>query len=122
MAYTPIRFIDDAIRVEFDQPPVFEKTPPCPQRFAWLEETLVVEEMLAEWSDFNRRGRMARNMQPGHAAVAASRGSLGVGRFFFRVRVTDGRIFDIYYDRAIQDADRRKGQWVLWRELEQENG
>jgi len=42
---------------------------------------------------------------------------LGVGRFYFRVRVDGGQIYDIYYDRAPKDADRRKGQWFLYREL-----
>ena len=30
-----------------------------------------------------------------------------------------GQIFDIYYDRAIKSVDDRKGEWVLYRELEQ---
>ena len=63
---------------------------------------------------------MARNMQPAHAAVAASRGSLGVGRFYFRVRVDSGRVFDIYYDREIRDVDDRLGHWFLYRELEKQ--
>jgi hypothetical protein len=76
-----------------------------------------VSAKLAEWSDFTRRGRMARNMQPQHAAVASGRGSLGVGRFFFRVRADSGQLFDLYYDRAIKDASHRKGAWYLYREL-----
>jgi hypothetical protein len=91
--------------------------PGCPDGFIWEGQDYRVVERLAEWSDFTRRGRAARNMQPAHAAVAATRGSLGVGRFYFRVKVDSGRIFDIYYDRAPQDADRRKGQWFLYREL-----
>ncbi len=83
----------------------------------WDEQSYRVSELLASWTDFTRRGRAARNMQPGHAAVAAGRGSLGVGRFYFRVRVAGGRIFEIYYDRAPKDADHRKGAWFLNREL-----
>ncbi len=74
-------------------------------------------ERISEWKDFTRRGRMARNMQPAHAAVAAERGSLGVGRFYFRVKVDSDQIFDLYYDRAIKDVDDRLGHWVLYREL-----
>ena len=44
-------------------------------------------------------------------------GSLGVGRFYFRVRVDSGQIFDLYYDREIQDVDDRLGHWFLYREL-----
>lgn len=35
-----------------------------------------------------------------------------------RLRVDAGQIYDIYYDRAPKDGDRRKGQWFLYRELE----
>jgi hypothetical protein len=76
-----------------------------------------VVEKLSEWHDFTRRGRMARNMRPAHAAAAAERGSLGVGRFYFRVRTNTSQIFDLYYDRAIKDVDDRLGHWFLYREI-----
>jgi len=117
MNHIPICFIDREIIPLFDQPPVREKTPPYPDGFIWDDTTYRVLEMLAEWSDFTRRGRMSRNMRPSHAVVATGRGSLGVGRFNFRVRVDTGQIFDIYYDRAPKDADRRKGSWFVYREL-----
>ena len=113
----PIQFFDHPIQPLFDTPPPLEKSPECPNGFVWDEHAFRVTELLASWSDFTRRGRAARNMRPGHAAVAAGRGSLGVGRFYFRVRVEGGRIFDIYYDRAPKDADRRKGEWFVYREL-----
>jgi hypothetical protein len=112
-----LHFIDEPITVEFDVPPVREKSPICPDRFIWDGESYQVSESLAEWSDFTRRGKMARNMRPAHATVAAGRGSLGVGRFFFRVRTQNGQIFDLYYDRAPKDAIHRKGEWFLYREL-----
>jgi hypothetical protein len=111
------RFIGQEILVEYDQPPLLEKKPGCPDRFIWQEETFQVFEMLAEWHDYRRRGRMARNMQPAHAAIAEQRGSWGVGRDYFRVNTTDGRIFELYYDRAPKDVSRRKGAWFLYREL-----
>jgi len=52
-------------------------------------------------------------MTPGHAAQASVRGSWGVGKFNFRVKVQTGQIFDIYYDRAPQDAGQREGEWFL---------
>ncbi len=61
---------------------------------------------------------MARNMRPAHAEAVSTRGSLNVGRFYFRVKVDSGRIFDIYYDRAMKNVDDRKGQWVIYRELQ----
>jgi len=73
--------------------------------------------MLAEWRDYTRRGRMARNMQPQHAAAAARRGSWGVGVFYYQVRTEDGRFFELYYDRSPKNVDARKGAWFLYREL-----
>ena len=118
--YKPIHFLDQLIEVIFDTPPAREKTPDCPNGFIWEGKKYRVVEMLASWNDFKRRGKMARNMRPEHAAVAATRGSLNVGRFYFRVRVDTHQIFDIYYDRAMKNVDDRKGQWFIYRELEKE--
>jgi hypothetical protein len=125
--YAPIHFYDDLIEVVFDKSPAYEKTPDCPNSFVWDEKTYRIVETLSEWSDFTRRGKFARNMRPAHAAVASNRGSLNVGRFYFRVKaVLSGsksfeqsgeHIFDLYYDRAMKSVDERKGQWFLYREL-----
>jgi hypothetical protein len=112
-----LHFLDQPIEVNFDKPPVNEKTPHCPDGFIWKKQTYRVIEKLSEWSDFTRRGRSARNIQPAHAEVASSRGSLNVGRFFFRVRSDTGQVFDLYYDRAMKNIDERKGQWFVYREL-----
>jgi len=116
--FTPLHFLDQSIEPIFDTPPALEKSPTCPSGFVWEGKTYRVLEMLSAWSDFKRRGKMARNMQPEHAAVASNRGSLNVGRFYFRVRVDSNQIFDIYYDRAMKNVDDRKGQWVVYREME----
>ena len=115
---TPIHFYDEHIEVIFNVPPMLEKSPTCPNGFTWNGKTYRVIESLSEWSDFTRRGKMARNMQPAHAAVASTRGSLNVGRFYFRVKVDSNQIFDIYYDRAIKSVNDRKGEWFVYRELE----
>ena len=118
--YRSIHFFDDPIQPLFDTRPALEKTPDCPNGFIWNEKTFRVTGMLSSWSDFARRGKMSRNMRPAHAVVAAGRGSLNVGRFYFRVRTDSGQVFDIYYDRAMKNVDDRKGQWFLYRELEEE--
>lgn len=110
------RFIAEPITVSFNTPLAMSKKPTCPDRFTWGRDTFEIAEMLAEWRDYGRRGRMARNMQPQHAAIAEQRGSWGVGRFYFKVRTTDGRVFELYYDRAPKDADNRQGNWYLFRE------
>jgi hypothetical protein len=132
--FTPLHFYDETIEALFDTPPALEKSPPCPNGFIWQGQTFHVTESLSEWSDFTRRGRYAKNMRPAHAVVAAGRGSLNVGRFYFRVRALSSssiaehprgtagqqeeQVFDLYYDRAMKNVDARKGQWFLYRELE----
>jgi hypothetical protein len=111
------RFIAEEITAEYDTPPFLEKKPGCPDRFIWREETCVVAEMLEEWHDYRRRGRMAQNMQPQHLRIAEQRGSWGVGRDYYRVKVEDGRTFELYFDRAPKGSDNRKGAWFLYREL-----
>lgn len=128
----PLHFLDHPIEAVFDTPAALEKSPTCPNGFVWEGRTFRVIEMLSTWTDFKRRGRMARNMQPAHAATASTRGSLNVGRFYFRVRVivhpavelpdehgkmNSNQIFDIYYDRAMKNVDDRKGQWFVYREM-----
>jgi hypothetical protein len=113
------KFIDEPIEVHFDVPPMLEKSPTCPNAFTWQGKILYIEKMLAEWHDYRRRGRMGRNMEPAHAQHASLTGSWGVGRFYFRVQVDDGRIFEIYYDRAPGDVNHRKGTWFIFRQMNQ---
>ncbi|MCJ7511398.1 MAG: DUF6504 family protein [Anaerolineales bacterium] len=112
----PGPFIDAEVVVEFEHAPALTKTPDAPVAFRWEGTTLRVEAVLATWTDYRRRGRMALNMQPAHRTTAARRGSWGVGRFYFRLRTSPGRVFDLYYDRAPQRAGDRGGHWYLWRE------
>ena len=111
------RFLSEAIEVAFDEEPLLEKKPGCPDRFVWGDETFEIVEMLTEWHDYRRRGRMAQNMRPERLARASRQGSWGVGRDYYRVRTAGGRIFDLYYDRSPKDADHRKGSWVLYVEI-----
>lgn len=110
------QFIGEQIQAEFDTPPMLSKKPGCPDGFIWRGSQYAIEELLHEWVDYGRRGRSADNMQPAHAALALQKGSWGVGRYYFRVRSHEGRIFELYYDRAPKDVDHRKGSWFLTRE------
>lgn len=114
----PSNFIGESIQVQFDQPPTLEKKPGCPNSFIWHNETFRIVELLAEWHAYDRKGRMATNMRPDHAEVASHRGSWGVGRDYFQVRVEGGRLFELYYDRAPRGSQQRKGAWFLVAELE----
>lgn len=52
------------------------------------------------------------------SASASGATTRGVGRHYFRVRTDDGRVFDLYYDRAPKDTADRKGSWHLLMEME----
>ena len=113
MQTVPMQFIDEPIEVIFNELPTYEKKPPCPDAFIWRGETYLISKVLSEQQDFNRRGRAARNMQEAHLQSASRVGAWGVGRYFFYVVVEGGRIYEIYFDRAPQDAGDRKGHWFL---------
>jgi len=115
--WVPARFIDDEITVAFDRTPVRSKIPGPPSTFAWQGSSFRVKAVLGSWSEFERKGRMARNMAPAHLRSAARSGSWGVGRYYFRVRVEGDRVFDLYYDRAPESSGDRAGHWFLYREL-----
>ena len=113
----PIHFIGEPIEVGFEAPPTYAKRTGCPDRFQWQAATYAVVSVLSEWHDYGRRGRMATNMRPEHAAQAKQRGSWGVGRDYYRVRTDTGQVFDLYYDRAPSKAGDRRGGWFLYREM-----
>ncbi len=113
MKTIPSQFIDEPIEVFFVEPPIYEKRPDCPQSFTWRGVVYEIKRVISERQDFTRRGRSSRNMQPAHLTSASRVGSWGVGRYYFCVEVTDGKIFEIYFDRAPQDAGDRKGHWFL---------
>ena len=117
MKIIPIRFISDPIDVYFIEPPLLEKRPDPPDGFTWRGEKYSIVEVLSEWHDYRRRGRMARNMRMEHTARAGLHGSWGVGKDYYRVLTASGQIFDLYYDRAPKDVDHRKGAWFLDKEL-----
>lgn len=119
METSDFSFIDEPIEVIFHEEPLFSKVPPCPNAFIWREEFFPVIEMLETWQDYKRRGRYARNMREEHLRVALRRGSWGVGRFHFRVLVPEGRVFQIYYDRAPENVNDRSGSWFLFGEKRQ---
>ncbi|UCH60735.1 MAG: hypothetical protein JSV61_04455 [Anaerolineales bacterium] len=114
----PIRFIEEQVEVMFREAPLLEKKPGCPDGFNWRGEIFQITEVLAEWHDYGRRGRYARNMRETHASTAERRGSWGVGKDYYRVNTNAQRVFDLYYDRAPRSVDHRKGNWFLFQELE----
>jgi len=118
LEWVPRRFIDEEIEVRFDRSPLLTKKPNAPDGFTWDGVSFQVSEVLSSWFDYRRRGRMAKNMKPANLRDATRRGSWGVGRFYFRVQTNDGRVFDLYYDRAPKEVADRTGHWFLWREME----
>jgi hypothetical protein len=115
MDFKAVRFIDEVVEVRFRSPPVFTKKPGCPDEFTWRGRTYRIVHLITEWHDYGRRGRMAHNMRPEHAATAQRAGSWGVGRDHYRVRTDSNDVFDLCYDRAPRSAKNRQGGWfLLW--------
>ncbi|HAF61728.1 MAG TPA: hypothetical protein DCK95_05330 [Anaerolineaceae bacterium] len=110
-----IRFIGESIEVCYDHGIMKLKSPPCPDRFYWRSTQYTVTQLVQQWSDFSRKGRMKRNMSEAHRIKAERTGSWGVGRFFFRVKVNTGQDFTIYYDRSPQSAQKDRS-WMLFQE------
>ena len=117
MNYVPVQFINESIVACYDSPPTLEKKPGCPDWFVWRDEEYRIIELLSEWHDYKRKGRMTRNMKPAHAATAERRGSWGVGQDYYRIKTENDRIYEIYYDRAPKSVEHRKGQCFIYREL-----
>ncbi len=110
-------FICEAIDVGFAESVLFNKKPECPNYFSWRGNHFEITELISEWHDFGRKGRYNRNMKDSHLERASDKGSLGVGRFYFRIRTVGSRVFDIYYDRSIKNVSDTGGSWVLFQEL-----
>jgi hypothetical protein len=110
-------YIGELITVGFEEPLLFTKKPNCPNEFSWRGNSFHVAEILSEWQDFSRKGKYSHNMKDIHLERAKVKGSLGVGRFYFRVRTDESRVFDIYYDRSIKSTFETSGFWVLFQEL-----
>lgn len=116
----PLKFIQEEIDVLFNKQPVLTKKQGCPDEFIWRNNHYFVVDIISEWHDYQRKGRMGRNMRESHAQAASKRGSWGVGVDFYRLRTDSGQVFDLYYDRAPEDVYNRKGAWFLFQELKAE--
>jgi len=114
------KFIDEPIDVTFNSAFVLKKEPECPSSFSRGSSSFKIEKIVSEWKDFSRRGRFSRNMRTAHAQRAAKKGSMGVGRFYFRVVTDSGRIFDLYFDRSSLKKEKNRSGWVLFREIFEE--
>jgi hypothetical protein len=110
-------FIGEEVAVHFDQPPLINKKPDSPSGFSCRGESFQVTGLISRWTDYERRGRMRKNMRPEHLRIASKRGSWGAGRVYYRLQTECGRVFDLYYDRAPTSAGDRQGHWILWREM-----
>ncbi len=115
------RFIAEPIEAHFDRPPALEKKPGCPAAFTWRGEMYRIVEKLREWHDYKLRGKSetfyVKERGSFRAKAAERHGSWGTGRDYYRVRVESGQVFDIYYDRAPQGPQGRKGAWFLYRQV-----
>jgi len=108
------QFVSEEIDVVFDKEFILEKKPSCPISFKWQGEIFYINELISSWSDYERKGKNARNMRNTHLTRARKKGSWGVGRFYFKVRDELGKIAVIYYDRSPKNVFDKKGRWILF--------
>jgi len=66
LEWVPCRFIDQEIEVRFNRSPILTKKPGAPDGFKWGDESFQVCQALSTWFDYQRRGRMAKNLIPAH--------------------------------------------------------
>ena len=90
------KFIGSPVKVEFSQEPGYKR----PLALNWNDEGAFVSEVLSRWEDW------------GFGAAPPKRRHWWQRRHrtYYRVRTTDGRIFELYYDRSRQE-------WFLTREI-----
>ena len=115
-----MQFIGREISVTLPEEFSLEKKPPVPLSFVWQGRTHVIADMLAMWHRYGKPEIKTQGGRPPYFVRSGrTQGSWGQGRAYFRVRTTEGRLFDMYYDRAPK-GKRRAGAWFLWRELSPE--
>lgn len=107
------KFIGESISVGYNKEPLLKRVPGCPDNIIWRKNKYIVTALISQWSNMARRGDKSKNMRPSHLIRAEKMGSWGVGRFYFRISVEGGQIFDIYYDRAPKKELDGDGQWIL---------
>ena len=107
-------FVAEEIEVIFIDGFHLEKKPPCPDAIIWRGDEIRIVELMSSWSDFNRKGTSTKNMREKHLSRAKTKGSWGVGKFYFKVKDYLGRILTLYYDRSPRNAFDRKGKWFLF--------
>jgi hypothetical protein len=112
-------FVGAAIEVGHDTPPAVAKRPGPPDEIVWQDQRLRVVAVLREWHDYRPRGSTksfyVKERGSYRALAAQRRGSFGVGRDYYRLRLSSGEVFDVYYDRSPRAGQGGRGGWYLWR-------
>ena len=112
-----MQFIGHEITVTLPSGFSLEKKPPVPESFQWQGKLHTVTEMLAMWHRYGKPEIRTQGGRPPYFVRSGrTQGSWGKGRVYYRIRTKNGRLFDLYYDRAPK-GQRRAGSWILWREL-----
>lgn len=96
-----IHFITTPVEVTYAEPPRFNLKPPCPVAFSWSGTAYHISELLQEWrKDDSPRlsSRLKRS---------------GVNKIYYQVRVSNGRVFTLYFDPTQRHENRQRGLWIL---------
>ena len=111
-------FISAEIRAIFARQPIILKRAGVPDAFIWEGQRFEVAELLAEWHDYDKERRELGATRRSQTQLNRQHGSWGLGRDYYRVRTTDDRYFELYYDRRPKSR-AIIGVWVLYRELDE---
>ena len=98
----PSSFISEPItpvKGTFDPAGMARGEPGLPQRFRWRKKEYAVAEVLEQWKD--------------HGDCAHGSGERYVRRHGYRVRVTDGTVFRLYFQRTFGRAQPSSQRWWI---------
>ena len=75
--------------------------PGLPSGFTWRDRSLDVVEVLEAWKHSSREG--------GHA-----KGELYLRRHYYRLRMSDGQVWTVYFTRQSPASGSAKARWFLY--------
>ena len=87
------------LEASFDTGGMARGEPGLPQRFRWREKEFTVEDVLEQWKE--------------HGDCRNGSGERYVRKHGYRVRVTDGAIFRIYFQRTQGTGKLPKSRWWI---------
>ena len=83
----------------FDASRMGRGEPGLPDGFAWREESLQIMEVVETWKQSSREGGV---------------GELYLRRHYYKLRMSDGSVWTVYFVRQAPRSGNRKARWFLY--------